>query len=191
MRTGRVLVLAGVAGLSLVAGDAAAGGREKKSAAYTVAGASVTLPDRGYDRRDAESKEVAFGPRADQACHLDSCGWYGDDVQYTLTVVTLPLGLRGAPKGVMLAGAKKGLLEPAGQGTVLEVEDTKLVSLPAGLSDCMALNIRAGSRRIRARVVVYDGRVYQLTAVGPNAAVDSDAVTAALDTFRVTGPPGV
>ncbi len=189
MRSRCVGFVSGCLVLAAVAGAASAKGRDKKPTVYTVAGGAVTLPEAGISKRDAESKSVAFGPQPRQVIQYDTAAWRLDDVYVTLTVVTLPPGLNEAPTAVLLKGAKKGLLEPAGQGATLEDEATKWVMLPAGRGECMGLFIRAGKQGVRARIAVHAGRLYQLTAVGSVSDLAAPEVAAALDSFAVTGPP--
>lgn len=182
--TAGLLVAASVSIACCVAADGK--GPDKTPTNYAVAIASVTLPKAGLSRRDASSKSFAYGPRPEQTIHVDAASWEYRDVSVTLTVTTLPQRFKNVPASVLMSGAKKGLLEPAGQGATLADEASRPVMVDGRPGECLALLVRAGKQRVRARIVAHEGRICQLTAVGTHSDVDTAEVNAALDSFAVT-----
>lgn len=144
-------------------------------------GAAFTLPGGGTEPKP-RSTAVSFGPQPDQVMAVETQRWELRDVAYTLTVTRLPERLAGAKPATLLAGLKRGLLGPAGTGGELESERALEVSGYPGL----ALAIRAGKQRVRARVAVAHGVMAQLTAVGVERAVSAGSVAAALDSLSLT-----
>ena len=151
-----------------------------KSRPTTIAfnGAAFQLPSSGSSA-DPSVEPVRYGPKPGQEIVVRTQSWHHKDVTYTLTVTRFPDRLRNATDAAVLAGARRGLLGPSGTGGEQEVYEARDVDGHPGF----ALRLRAGRQRVRARVAFGEGRLIQLTAVGVERAVTSDAVTKSLDSL--------
>ena len=141
-------------------------------------GAAFQLPSSGSQPAPGVER-VKYGPKSVQVVSVRTQSWHHREVTYTLTVTMLTGRLETASPEAVLAGLRRGLLGPPGTGGEAESWAAREVSGHAGFE----LKIRAGRQRVRARVAVGDGRVVQLTAVGSERAVTTDAVTKSLDSL--------
>ncbi len=150
-------------------------------------GYRVQVPAR--ERPSKEARVSRYGPAPEQstAAHTARFAPSGVDAVLTVTVVEIPPQLRDAPASVLYDGAKRGLVGPAGFGMTLAAQDGAEFATPSGTVPGKAFRLFDGKHHVRARVVAFEGRLYQLTAVGTEEAVSGKASVEFLTKLTLTG----
>ena len=150
-------------------------------------GYKVVLPQR--ERASKDTRLARYGPDAAQSTTTHTAKFTppGLDAVLTVTVTEIPEPLRAVPDLVLYEGAGRGLAGPAGFGLALSQREDCEFDAPGGPAKGKALRLFDGKHHVRARVVVHDGRLYQLTAVGTDEAVSGRVAGEFLTKLVLTG----